>query len=194
MIKYEPSSYYNCLMLKSDVLTLSFNNVPWEEICENWYLEKCLWNFPFELLSRQKQFLNLPIAAHLLWKILKIKFVNYCWKSLFFGIFSRNWYHRCWDLWKYYAFCCGNTLLESSTYDLYCGLFNKSATFLIFQRLFLFHFRLIDFLCEIYSNGVVNCSQTKFVAIKLVLLVFFLFFCLPDFLSDPFDFVSLKMG
>ena len=40
-----------------------------------------------------------------------------------------------------------------------------------------------------------NCSQTKFVAIILVLLVlFYAVFRLTDFSPDPFDFSSLKTG
>ena len=40
-----------------------------------------------------------------------------------------------------------------------------------------------------------NCSQTKFVTIILVLLVFFnAIFRLTDFSSDPFDFLSSKTG
>ena len=42
---------------------------------------------------------------------------------------------------------------------------------------------------------VFNCSQTKFVAIILVLLVFFYaIFRLTDFSSDAFDFSSSKTG
>ena len=41
----------------------------------------------------------------------------------------------------------------------------------------------------------INCSQTKFVAIILVLLVFFYaIFRLTDFSSDAFDFSSSKTG
>ena len=41
----------------------------------------------------------------------------------------------------------------------------------------------------------INCSQTKFVAIILVLLVFFYaIFRLTDFVSDAFDFLSSKTG
>ena len=45
-----------------------------------------------------------------------------------------------------------------------------------------------------YCNqlNVNNYSQTKFVAIILVLLVFNAIFRLTDFSSDPFDFSSLK--
>ena len=40
-----------------------------------------------------------------------------------------------------------------------------------------------------------NCSQTKFVAIILVLSVFFCdFLLLTDFSSDAFDFSSSKTG
>ena len=39
-----------------------------------------------------------------------------------------------------------------------------------------------------------NCSQAKFMAIILVLLVFFAIFRLTDFLSDSFDFLSSKTG
>ena len=41
----------------------------------------------------------------------------------------------------------------------------------------------------------INCSQTKFVAIILVLSVFFYaIFCLTNFSSDAFDFSSSKTG
>ena len=42
---------------------------------------------------------------------------------------------------------------------------------------------------------IINCSQTKFVAIILVLSVFFnVIFRLTDFSSDAFDFSSSKTG
>ena len=44
------------------------------------------------------------------------------------------------------------------------------------------------------DSVVFNCSQTKFAAIILVLLVFYAIFRLTDFSSDAFDFSSLKTG
>ena len=45
------------------------------------------------------------------------------------------------------------------------------------------------------TSKMINCSQTKFVAIILVLLVFFYaIFRLTDFSSDAFDFSSSKTG
>ena len=58
---------------------------------------------------------------------------------------------------------------------------NKKRFFLSFDH----HYLLFIF----------NCSQTKFVAIILVLLVFFYaIFRLTDFSSDVFDFSSSKTG
>ena len=46
-----------------------------------------------------------------------------------------------------------------------------------------------------YASYVIgDCSQTKFVAIILVLLVFFAIFRLTNFSSDAFDFSSSKTG
>ena len=46
-----------------------------------------------------------------------------------------------------------------------------------------------------HNNSLVNCSQTKFVAIILVLSVFFYaIFRLTDFSSDASDFSSSKTG
>ena len=48
---------------------------------------------------------------------------------------------------------------------------------------------------EYWRSPFFNCSQTKFVAIILVLLVFFnAIFRLTDFSSDAFDFSSSKTG
>ena len=51
-------------------------------------------------------------------------------------------------------------------------------------------------MCGVYFPTMIfNCSQTKFVAIILVLSVFFYaIFCLTDFSSDAFDFSSSKTG
>ena len=48
---------------------------------------------------------------------------------------------------------------------------------------------LISFLKTIF-----NCSQTKFVALILVLLSFFSIFCFTKISSDLFDLLSLKTG
>ena len=45
------------------------------------------------------------------------------------------------------------------------------------------------------KDSIINCSQTKFVAIILVLSVFFYaIFRLTNFSSDAFDFSSSKTG
>ena len=58
------------------------------------------------------------------------------------------------------------------------------------------HFNIAA-LCSrlLYAGNIFNCSQTKFVAIILVLSVFFYaIFRLTDFSSDAFDFSSSKTG
>ena len=59
----------------------------------------------------------------------------------------------------------------------------KSGTFLI-----AFYFVMNDLGLVVSSLSLFNCSQTKFVAIILVLRYFYAFFHLTNFLSDAYDF------
>ena len=66
-----------------------------------------------------------------------------------------------------------------------------------YSRVFLLKtFAWPDFSIELFNwTNLINCAQTKFVTIILVLSVFYYaIFRLTDFLSDAFDFSSSKTG
>ena len=114
-----------------------------------------------------------------------------CWSVVLLEcIWNRKWnpwkvlrWFGCWTKWrverKECFFCSYRCFRESEK-------LRSEIRFCKWAKFFV-HVRLL--------KTVINFSQTKFVAIILVLLIFFnAIFRLTDVLYDPFDFSSLKTG